>query len=47
LSTVMVYARELNQRNSTIANTLGNYVFWKEDESNGSRKKWMVFTKKS
>ena len=27
ISTIMVYSRELNQRNSAIANTLGNYVF--------------------
>lgn len=27
INTTMIYAKELNQRNSTIANTLGNFVF--------------------
>ena len=27
INTTMIYAKELNQRNSTITNTLGNYVF--------------------
>ena len=27
INTTMIYAKELNQRNSVIANTLGNYVF--------------------